>query len=88
MESLVDAGCVDDVVRCYGEGKGGCLDAAAEDDLRLVCETFLRLVDVWELGGEDLVEDGALCVVGFYFFAAECAADEVPLVLDCMVSLS
>ena len=86
MESIVDAGGVDDVVRCYRQVKGGCLDAAAEDDLRLICKPLVCLVRVWELGCEDLVENGALRVVGFDFLATERAADEVPLILGCVLA--
>jgi len=32
------------------------------------------------------VENGALCVVGLDFFAAERAANEVPLILGCVLA--
>lgn len=46
MEALVDAWGADDVERGCGEGEGGCLYAAPDDDLRFILETLLCFVRV------------------------------------------
>lgn len=81
VQPLVDARRGDDVEGGDGEGEGGGFDASADDDLRFVGETALRLVTGGQFGGEDFLEDGGFGVVGFYGFAGEGARDEVPLVL-------
>jgi hypothetical protein len=47
VQALVDTWGVDDVESSRGEGEGGCLDAASDDDLRFICETLVGLVRGW-----------------------------------------
>jgi hypothetical protein len=44
MQALVDTWGVDDVESCCGKREGGCFDAATDDDLRLICKTFVCFI--------------------------------------------
>jgi hypothetical protein len=81
VQTLVDMRVVDDVEGSNGERKGGCLDAAANNNLGLVCQALLRLILVGELRLENLLENGLFGVVCFQRLAAHDATDVVPLIL-------
>jgi hypothetical protein len=81
VQARVYAWCVDDVEGRNGQGKGGCFDAAANDDLGFFGETGGGFVGGRELRGEDFLKDGGFGVVGFRGDAGEGAGDEGALVL-------
>ena len=81
VQTLVDTGGVDDVEGGNRERKGGCLDAAADNNLGLVCKALLRFVLVGEFRLEDFLEDGLFGIVCFHRLATHDATDVVPLIL-------
>jgi len=63
VQSVVDVWRVDDVKGGDGQGEGRRLDAAANDNLRLIGQTLVCFVAGGEVGREDLLENGRLGVV-------------------------